>query len=57
MSFPAFVRYQQNYHQKVFNWETTFVQEGLTFQILTKNPLIYSVSNSNFRGLEVFLGG
>jgi len=27
----AFVRYQQNHHQKVFDWETTFVQEGLTF--------------------------
>jgi len=29
--FLAFVRYQQNHHQKVFNWETTFVQEGLAF--------------------------
>jgi len=27
----AFARYQQNHHQKVFNWETTFVQEGRTF--------------------------
>jgi len=24
--FLAFVRYQQNHHQKVFSWETTFVQ-------------------------------
>ena len=27
----AFARYQQNHHQKVFSWETTFVQKGLTF--------------------------
>jgi len=29
--FLAFVRYQQNHYQKVFNWETTFVQGGLAF--------------------------
>ena len=27
----AFVRYQQNHHQKVFDWESTFVQGGLAF--------------------------
>jgi len=27
--FLAFVRYQQNHRQKVFNWETTFVQAGI----------------------------
>ena len=45
------------HHQKVFNWETTFVQRGLTLLNLTKNPLIYSVSYFNFGGLVAFLGG
>jgi len=29
--FLALVHYHQNHHQKVFSWETTLVQGGLTF--------------------------
>jgi len=55
--FLAFVQYPQNHHQKVFNWETTFVQGELTFQNLTKNPLVYFVSCFNFWGLVAFWVG
>jgi len=54
--FLAFIRYQQNHRRKVFSWETTFAQGGVTVQNLTKNPLICSVSYSNFRGLVAFWG-
>jgi len=56
--FLAFVRYQQNYHQKTFNRGFAFVQEGLTVHSLTKNPLIYSVSYFTLDGeLEALFGG
>ena len=47
MLFLAFVRYQQNHHQKVFNWEAVFVQGDWHSKIWQKMHwfIVFHISN------------